>query len=127
MTIRPLYYTHTTIDNMSNEQRDQDGRESLSACEPKTGKIPSAMVANVTVAAKGFKSKGNVVVYPSGGAIPQSSLVNFLDNNIANSSIIALNPANAEHFNVQARIFGNNPGGSKQAHVIVDVIGYLYP
>ncbi len=34
---------------------------------------------------------------------------------------------NAQHFNIEAKILNNDPGGSKQADVIVDVIGYFYP
>ena len=111
-----------------NLQRDQDGSDGLEACQPESNMTPSAIVANVTVAAKFHKSRGNVVAYPPGGAIPKSSLVNFQSNNIANSSIIALNPANTNaQFNIEAQIFNHDPGGSNQAHLIVDVIGYLVP
>lgn len=110
-----------------NSQRDENGDDNLGACTPETGKTPSAMVANLTIAAKGFKSKGNVTAFSSGNITSTSSLINFQADNIANSSIIALNSGNAQHFNIQAQIFNHNPGGSKQVHVIVDVMGYFYP
>lgn len=111
-----------------NVQRDTDASEVLGGCFPETGLTPSAIAANVTVAAQFFKSKGNIVAYPNGAAVPSSSLINFKANNIANSTIIGLSPLNPNnnHFTIKANIFNNNEGGSKRANVIVDAVGFFY-
>ena len=57
---------------------------------------------------------------------PSASLVNFSANNIANASIITLDPEAAQHFDIEARLYNHLPGGSKQVHVIVDTQGYFY-
>ncbi len=67
------------------------------------------------------------MAYPFDSAAPTASLVNFLANNIANSSIITLSPTSSKHFKVKATINGFNSGGSLQMNVIVDILGYFYP
>ena len=108
-------------------QRDSNSSDHLPACLPVPGLTPSAMMANVTVAAKTFKAKGNVVAYPSDSSIPSSSLVNFDRNNIANAAVIGLNPASETHFSIHANLFGDEADNLKQANVVVDVLGYFYP
>ena len=97
--------------------------------QPRVGMKPMAMAANITAVAKPFKSKGNLTAYPNGSTVPTTSLVNFQANNIANSSIISLEPDNLKHFNIAAQIFGTSPSneGSLEVYTIVDVIGYFYP
>lgn len=107
-------------------QRDKDGSEQLGACLPESKRIPAAMVANITVAAKAFKGRGNVVAYAHGRTLPDSSLVNFQENNIANASVISLSSDNLRHFDIEAKFFGNQAGNQHKANVIVDAIGYFY-
>lgn len=104
-----------------NQQRD----EASGHCQPVSGMTPAAMIANVTAAAKRFGSVGHLVAYSTDSSVPDGSLVNFSGNNIANSSIITLGDHEL-NFNIEARIFSHAPGGSSQADVIVDVIGYFY-
>ena len=107
-------------------QRDTGASKQHPACEPVPGAIPSAMASNVTVAAKHYQAKGNIVTYPSGRVTPDSSLLNFDRNNIANAAIVSLNPENDRHFNVQARLFGHAIENQKKADVVIDVMGYFY-
>lgn len=124
---------NTTIQSFSawgsqvelNSQRDIDGSDQLSDCQIVSGMLPTALVANVTAVAKKYKAKGNLIAYPSGRTAPDSSLINFQSNNIANSSIITLSAGGS--FDVKVQLFGNESDNQHKTDVIVDAIGYFYP
>lgn len=74
-----------------------------------------AIAANVTVA--GASVPGNLRVFPGGGEVPLTSVINFAAGAVrANNAVISLGPGAT--FGVQ-----NDAGGA--VHLLVDVVGYF--
>jgi hypothetical protein len=83
-----------------------------------------AAVVNITVTA--CTDLGNIRVYPTGGAVPLSSWLNFLGDGvaIANGGVVPL----GDHLGNHVAVRVDMPAGSAgQCHLLADVMGYFEP
>jgi hypothetical protein len=72
----------------------------------------------VIVTAVGATQNGNFRLYPTGGAVPLTSVVNFVANRTrANNAIASLG--------TQGRVTVQNDMTSGSAHVVIDVQGFF--
>lgn len=103
---------------------NQGGNTTAPGCpNPKAdeGRLPVAMVANVTAVGNQAAANGNIVAFAAQGQIPSASLVNFTPTaNVANSTIVPLCVSgcpNGKQLALQA---------TQNVPAIVDVQGYFY-
>jgi hypothetical protein len=87
------------------------------------------VAAMLTVVAVQPTGAGNLRAFPAGGAVPNSSIINYLDltgvtgngnDNIANTTVVSLtsNAFNANEFTIQCDV--------SATHVVIDVAGYFW-
>ncbi len=90
---------------------------------PKQCGIPSTAVAiSVNFTVTGFTAGGDLRVFPAGASAPMASIINFAQENVANSTNLALGwiaGTNQKGFSVLA--------DSSGTHFVVDVNGYFVP
>lgn len=83
--------------------------------------IPTSAVAvSINITVTGFSGAGDLRIYPAGTTMPLASIINFQQENVANSTNLALGAMGAEKgFTVRA------DGASTQ--FIADINGYFVP
>jgi hypothetical protein len=77
-----------------------------------------ARAVALIVTATGATQNGNFRIYPTGGAVPVASVINFVANRARANNAIAL-------LGTQGRLTVQNDMTSGSAHVVLDVLGYF--
>ena len=80
----------------------------------------AASVFNFTVVQA--PADGNLIVYPTGGAVPNTSVLNWANGEFAvgNGAIIPLAGSTND-----ITVFPNMPAGAPSIHFVIDVTGYF--